>query len=291
LTKSCFFLISALFVPALAYAATPSADLSVNVVPAAPPPQSGCLSGSICQPGITHTLAFDEEFSKNSISDNWTFVTGYPWGNWGYNDGSAHGVTFPGDGTMELNGWDASGIPGNPGYPGGVTLLTNFNMAAPGYYEMKAIIGSAWNGFFTIGNYSCPAVVPGEMDFVEVGNGNPAGAIDMAWSYGAGSGGACGGTTLKGKISYDNLTEHVWGADVSTTRGLTVYEDGVALANIPYDFIPIGLCLNAATCGQPLDIQAGGSTSSSCTGANCVAASTAVPFKIWWFRYYTESPQ
>lgn len=256
---------------------------------------SGLLSGSIGQSGITYSIAFDEEFSKNSISSAWHFITGYPWGNWGYNGGASHGVTFPGDGTMEINGWDASGISGNPGYPGGVTVETTANWATPGYYEIKATLGSAWNAFYTVGNYTCPSgspngVLPGEMDFIELANGRASGNIDMGWFYGSPP--DCGGSTVYGDISNDNLTTHVWGADVSTTRGITVYEDGVEKGNIPYDYNGLGLCTNASVCGLPLLLQAGGSTSSTCTpGVNCVAANTTTPFKIWWVRIYTESPQ
>jgi hypothetical protein len=61
-----------------------------------------------------------------------------------------------------------------------------------------------------------------------------------------------------GNEGTDYSTVHVSGVDVSTTRGLTAYVDGVAKGNIPYSAIPGGLCTNAAVCGTGLWLQAGG---------------------------------
>jgi hypothetical protein len=57
------FLLAALLLPAIAYGANPSADLSVQVIPAG---SSGPISGSILPPG-NWTLGFSDEFGGASI--------------------------------------------------------------------------------------------------------------------------------------------------------------------------------------------------------------------------------
>jgi hypothetical protein len=265
-----FFLTAALLAPAFAYAATPSADLSVNVVPAA---HSGCLSGSTCPAGVTWTPVLDEEMSKGFLSSAWSAVAGDGLGCNCYSDG-VHGWSFPGDGTLTMNGWSAESI-SPTGKHGGITFGTASIYAVPGYYEMKASIGSDWNAFFTTGAYSCPAVLPGEMDFVE----NPLAMAFLASYYHDGNTGCEFDHTIVGNFGVSLNTVHVFGMDVSTSRGITSYVDGVAKANMPYSQIPLGLCTDASVCGRPIWLQAGG------------PGGDAGPMKIYWVRFYTGAPQ
>jgi hypothetical protein len=264
-----FFLTSALLAPAFAYAATPSADLSINVVPAA---HSGCLADSICPPGVTWTVVFDEEMSKGYLSSLWRPLSGDGLGCNCYSDGT-HGWSFPGDGTLTMNGWAAEGV-SPTGKHGGITFQSTQGFGSPGYYEMKATVGSDWNGWFSLGNYVCPATVPGEMDFVE----NPLGHGTILAVYHDGTSG-CEYDHNVANFGTDISNTHVFGYDVSTTRGLTAYVDGVAQGNVPFNQIPIGLCTDRTTCGTVIWLQAGG------------PGGDAVPMKVYWLRYYTGVPQ
>jgi hypothetical protein len=269
LIKSFFFTTALLAVPGLAYTATPSADLSVTVVPSAP--HSACLVGSICPPGVAWTNVFDEEMSKGYLSSLFKAVSGDGMGCTCYSDG-VHGWSFPGDGTLTMNGWPAESI-SPTGKHGGITFGTTQVYNTPGYYEIKASAGSDWNGWFSLaGNYNCPSTnVPVEVDFFEntFGHGN----VESNMNTG------CGGTNIS-HLGTDITGVHVYGVDISTTRGLTSYIDGVAKGNIPYSSIPAGgICTNAAVCGTGLWLQAGG------------PGGDAVPMKVYWMRYYTGVPQ
>ena len=264
-----FFFASALLAPAFAYAATPSADLSVKVVPA----QSSCLADSICPAGVTWSLVFDEEMSKGYLSSLFGPISRADEGCNCYSDG-VHGFSFPGDGTLTMNGWAAESLPASGGKHGGITISSTQNYAAPGYYEIKASIGSDWNGMFTLGNYVCPAAVPGEMDFIE----NPAANGHLASYYHNGTSG-CEYDHVVANEGTDFQNVHVYGFDVSTSRGLTAYVDGVAMGNMPSSWLSIGLCTNASVCGTKIWLQAGG------------PGGDAVPMKVYWIRYYTGVPQ
>jgi hypothetical protein len=272
------FLAIALLWGMSAYADGPTASLSLTINPTQT--ASGCLSDSICPPGITYSIALDEEMSKGYLSSAWHFIIGEPWGCNCYSDG-VDGVSWPGDGTLTINGWPAENI--SPlGLHGGVTILSAQNFSEPGYYEMKAIMGSDWNAFFTVGNYSCPPMLPDEMDFVENPTGR--GALYASTNDGNTDNGntdiGCGGEHAGFAYEGNDLTNaHIYGFDVSTTRGLTAYVDGVAAGNLPYAYLPIGLCTDAPVCGQPIALQAGG------------PGGDGVPMKIYWVRYYTEVPQ
>jgi hypothetical protein len=272
-----FFLTSALLAPAFAYAATPSADLSVNVVPAA---HTGCLAGSFCPPGLTMTNVLDEEMSKGYLSSQWHALGGGPLGCECFSDG-VHGWSFPGDGTLTMNGWDASGAPGNTSnLPGGITFEA-FPYNNPGFYEMKAIVGSDHNGWFTLaGSYGvCPPTPPGELDYVENVLGR--GPVHTYYSD------SCGTLFDLGTYPTDVTQVHVYGVDSSPTRGITMYLDGVPIGNLPASYFEsiLPLCTDGSpnttnrTCGTALWLQAGG------------PGTSATPMKVYWLRYYTEMPQ
>jgi hypothetical protein len=261
------FFTTALLAPVLAYGASPTANLSVTIVP---PSQGGCLSDSICPAGATWTNVIDEQMSKGYLSSLFS-----PTGRCG----SAGTCVLNGN-TWEDNSqalswssccavisyWNANGAPNNTNnYPGGGEISTYANYGY-GYYEIKEIAGTTWSAFWIPGDSGgCPANIGdgAEFDIQENYFGSRLQTNVIYGGYGA-----CMTQQQHTLSGVDPNVVHIYGLDWSPTRGITYYTDGVQVFH-----------LNPPVPANAAPILA----SAGYVNGN--------PQQIYWIRYYKGTPE
>jgi hypothetical protein len=232
-----FFGALLLVMPRLAFA-TPSATLSVHVVPAV---ATGCLSGSICPPG-TWVNDLDEHFTGTSLDSIWMAGTN--------NYSVAAGVSnCQVSGALVFNnpGITLYGLPydttNNAVNGCAVQQPVDQGYSTPGYFEMRIKLDTAsnsWNGgFFEFGpNAGCGGTVAQngtELDLVETS----VSSYYLHWD---------GYTTCDQQASTGNWGSvdgqfHVWGVDYGDNNVITFYSDGVQGGQFTFsDGVNIGHC-------------------------------------------------
>ena len=216
-----------LLLPIIAYGGNPSADLSVQVVPARS--GGGALPGSILPPG-NWVNDLDEHFSGTSINTSiW---------NVGASDYSvAGGVSncqVPGTFIVN-NGLNLFPLPpDSANNSNGCAVWSDYVWTTPGYFEsyLQSDGGSGvWNGiFFEFGpNDSCGGNVGQNGTEIDLVEAFPSGVAQQSvWYNGYGS---CftGGVFRKDQSSADAY--HVWGLDYGDNNSITWYRDGVQIAS------------------------------------------------------------
>jgi hypothetical protein len=238
-----------LLLPALAYGGNPSANLSVQVVPAG---SSGGLPGSILPQG-TWVNDLDEHFSGTSLNTNiWQALVG--------GQGQAGGVSYcDTPGAMVVNnGLTIYALPSVGGQNTGCVVQNNFTFGTPGYFEtyMKADTGynlsHLWQGIFFI---------VGQMDSCQGDFAANGGEVDLVEALFAGSGNAVQGVVQNGYLSCDTYNRfnnypaadayHVWGMDYGDNASITLYRDGELIATwAPADGVEPPSCSGLAHCAN-----------------------------------------
>jgi hypothetical protein len=265
-----------LLLPILAYGGNPSADLSVQVVPA----RSGALPGSILPSG-NWINDLDEHFSGTSLNTSiWTALA---------NNSIAAGGTSncQQSGAYNVNnGLTIFPLPLNGTTPNGCVVQTRYVYSTPGYFEayLQTDGGSGvWNGyFFEIGpNASCGgdfAQNGGEPDLVEA---FPAGIAKQFVNYdGYGS---CQSYSALGSSAGPDAY-HVWGMNYGDNGKIVFYKDGVQQSQwAPADGVEptscSGLtnwCANGGWLGQLILFNLGYNTSPT----------NPTGLKVAWVRHY-----
>jgi hypothetical protein len=156
---------------------------------------------------------------------------------------------------------------------GGYISDTRFDTRySQGYFEMKGVIGSAWNTFWLMGagQYVCPANPGAEWDIAE----NIFGRGDIKSSTHQG-GDACE-VTNEQVVSIDTSHSHLWGVQISQSRGTTFYVDGVAQYTVPVAQLqpnPNGNVI-LITAGNPANV-----------------GNNSIPMQIEWVRVYNGNPR
>jgi hypothetical protein len=245
MTKTLLFT-AMLLLPIIAYGGNPSADLSVQVVPAGS--GSGALPGSTLPPG-NWVNDLDEHFSGTSLNTNiWTAgVNNLP--------GSGGVSNCQVSGALSINnGATLSPLPPYQGQSNGCAVYSGYSYSTPGYFEayLQTDTGTnVWNGiFFEMGpNASCQgdyAANGGEVDLAEAFTAGI--AQESLWYNGYASCFA-GGVLRKNLASSDAY--HVWGMDYGDNNMITFYRDGVLIAQYaPGDGVEPGSCGSLRNCSN-----------------------------------------
>jgi hypothetical protein len=239
------FFTAMLLLPILAYGANPSADLSVQVVPAG---SSGGLPGSILPPG-TWVNDLDEHFSGTSINTNiWNVGINNQPGAGGVSNCQVAGTL------VVNNGLTLSPLPNlSDGTANGCSVYTNKIWGTPGYYETRLQTdrgNNVWNGmFFEFGNNGDCAG-----DFAQNG-----GEVDLIEAFTAGTGqnsivyngyGSCQTVNVFNRTPSADAY-HVWGMDYGDNGALTWYKDGIQIAQFkPSDGVEPPSCSGLSNCAN-----------------------------------------
>ena len=248
---------AALLVPVFAYGANPTADLSVQIVPAV----SGALPGSILPPG-KWMIAFDDEFNGSSVNySNWN-ATPADGANLNGSTQYCSQMATVSNGVLTISDYGTIPVP----QPGSYTCYLNRPNMGPGYYEARVQFSPAgWQDFWLCCNGQNGADYF-EPDIAEASSPNSAwvGALH----YNSGS------TAFGPRESFTGF--HVWGFDWEADSGYTFYVDGVAGLQGNYNN-----CSAATPCNTPTTLFLSNGlyhTNQPQTG-----------FQVDWVRVYTHS--
>jgi len=278
-------LVAVLLVPGLAYANNPSANLSVQIVPAN---SGGGLPGSIlppCPGGCTWTLAFDDEFNGASLDmTKWLQP---------YSDGSREG-SFPAPTVTDCFGNNGTPSPGSVSVGGGLLIMNPVGTASvgnnpsyacevaprqklgPGYFEARLKTDpSQWTDFWTCCDQQRGSTSGWfEVDIMETLPG---------YTPGAGYIGNIQADSYHGFVAGQPTGDmssafHVYGVDWEANSGYFLYVDGQPVPQ-SWGTNPDG-CSAASPCNNPtyLRFMAG----------LFFPGSPRNGFQIDWFRYYTH---
>jgi beta-glucanase (GH16 family) len=267
------FFVAALLVPGLAYGGNPSANLSIQIVPA------GQNNGSILPSG-NWNLVFDDEFNGTSIDTaKWNVDADYKVDSGQYCDKNSTQLTVSG-GFANFQAFNVSGTPCPAGTTGGANLWS-LNRYGPGYFEAR-LKGdptgggpAGGSGFWMIGgNYDCQGDMTHgfESDIIEYWNSSGHNAVHWNGYGNCASIADQGGGLTAG----DNF--HIWGMLYDQNNGATFYRDGVQT------FTWNAGCSASTPCTTPLIIKFNNNMNMS------ACCDFSHPMQVDWVRYYQRAP-
>jgi hypothetical protein len=249
-------LAAALLISGAAYGANPTANLSVQIVPAGSAP-----AGSILPSGHTWTLVARDEFDGPTVNSSmWTHPADGAIVNGGDYINNTLAVSFS-NGQMVMTEFPRPGGGENGG--GEITSTAKYGH---GYYETRIQPGTGWSLFWSLGdNFNCVGDLSQgfEADIYE--NISSGGQDNVHW----GGYGSCHQSSGHQNLGVAPTAFVVVGMWYQTT-GLTFYLNGVQTFNLPCN-TPTG-----TGCDDVMNVK-----------FTVAGLDGSVPFKVDWFRFFT----